>query len=344
MAASKLRVRKGAARRPRAQEAPKRPTTKTLPKQIRSHAAPPRRGWGLRSGLRQHQDTAVDSLLRLLREPLASLLAWLVIGIALALPLGLFLLLHNLERASGGLDASAGISLFLENGLPETEALALRDDLLSRPDVADVNYISPQEALAEFQTRAGFGEALQGLEENPLPGVLLLQPAALDDAALQSLLRDLEGLQGVDQAQLDLQWLRRLRALVDLAGRLTLGLAVLLGLGVLLVIGNTVRAGLEGRRAEILVLKLVGGTDAYVARPFLYTGLWYGCGGGLLVQGGRFALRGAVDALTALYGSPFRLGWLPPSTVLLVALGGGLLGWLGAWLSVRRHLRAIEPR
>src|SRR5690606_25274927 len=116
---------------------------------------------------------------------------------------------------------------------------------------------------------------------------------------------------------------RRLRALVDLAGRLTLGLAVLLGLGVLLVIGNTVRAGLEGRRAEILVLKLVGGTDAYVARPFLYTGLWYGCGGGLLawllVQGGLFALRGPVDALTALYGSPFRLGWLPPSTVLLVA-------------------------
>src|SRR5690606_29604436 len=167
-------------------------------------------------------------------------------------------------------------------------------------------------------------------------------------AALEALARDLGALPGVDHAQLDLQWLQRLQAVIDLARRLTLGLAALLCVGVVLATGNTVRLIIENRRAEILVVKLVGGTDAYVARPFLYAGLWYGVGGGLiagaLVATGLWGLQGPVTRLAGLYGSDFSLSGLPPSGFLLLALGGGLLGWFGAWLSVLRHLRLIEPR
>jgi len=125
-------------------------------------------------------------------------------------------------------------------------------------------------------------------------------------------------------------------------------LAVMLGLGVVLAIGNTVRLAIENRRAEIVVVKLVGGTDAYVARPFLYTGLWYGVGGGLiavlLTSLALLLLQGPVAQLSGSYGSTFVLIGLGLSKGFLVIAGAALLGWSGAWISVLRHLRAIEPR
>jgi cell division transport system permease protein len=296
----------------------------------------------------QHQANAVDSLLRLLQSPVSSLLTWAVIGIALALPLSLLLLLQNLQQVGSGLEQGSTISLFMESGLPPESLTERAVALAARGDVAQVDLITADEALQEFQATSGFGDILQGLDENPLPAVLLVTPVANDPVAISALHAALMAEPGVEIAQLDTEWLQRLAAIIGLASRLALLLAVMLGLGVVLSIGNTVRLAIESRRAEIVVVKLVGGTDAYVARPFLYTGLWYGVGGGLLavvlVSLALFLLQGPSARLTASYGSDFALVGLGLSKAFLVIAGAALLGWLGAWISVLRNLRAIEPK
>lgn len=294
---------------------------------------------------RHHQDVAVDSLFRLLAEPASTFLAWAVIGIALALPLCLSLLVQNLQSSGANLDQATQISLYIEEG---TAPESLQEEIAARTDVRQVELITRDVALEEFQASSGFGEVLDGLSENPLPDVLVVTPLESEAAAMEVLVGNLAALPGVKSAELDLQWVQRLNAILVVVQRLAWGLSVLLCIGVVLVIGNTIRLAIENRRAEIVVVKLVGGTNAYVARPFLYTGLWYGAGGGLLavlvLVGGLFMLQAPVRQLTGLYGSDFRLQGLNISGVLLVLLGGGLLGWLGAWVAVLRHLRAIEPR
>lgn len=314
---------------------------------LRQDAATRRRGSALKAAFEQHQATAVDSLLRLLSEPLGSLLTWLVIGIAIALPLCLLLLLQNLQQMGADMDDNSTISLYLDRQLPESQMLELVTALEAHADIADVTLITADEALAEFQARSGFGDVLQGLDENPLPPVLLVLPQDARMEVVRELFNELEMLPGVELAQIDLQWLQRLNALVAFAFRLALLLALLLGLGVVLVIGNIVRMAIAYRRAEIVVVKLVGGTDAYVSRPFLYTGLWYGVGGGLLalliVFLCLFAVRGPVSGLLGVYGSDFVVVGLGLSNSFFVVLAAAALGWIGAWVSVLRHLRAIEP-
>lgn len=300
------------------------------------------------AGFRQHQDTAVDSLARLLRDPFGSLLTWTVIGIALALPLSLLLLVLNLQQLGSGLERAGRVSLFMESKVPEAELQSLAQELSARSDVAGVELITADAALAEFTANSGFGEVLQGLGENPLPPVLLVTPGEGSAQEAEALRAALAAFPGVDVAQLDLQWLQRLESIVGVAGRLAWLLALMLGVGVILVIGNTVRLAIENRRAEIVVVKLVGGTDGYVARPFLYTGLWYGVGGGLLavllIALALFGLGGPVTRLMSAYGSDFVLTGLSFERAVLVLAAAALLGWAGAWFSVRRHLRAIEPR
>lgn len=294
-----------------------------------------------------HQFVAVDSLLRLLSDKGSTLLAWAVIGIALSLPLTLVLLLQNVATLGAGWDQTNSISVFMQER--EDGALQLFvAQLEAREDVAGVELITPQEALAEFEENSGFGEALQGLDENPLPPVIVITPATTDAATLTDLQNYLQAQPGVDVAQLDLQWLQRLNAILALAIRLTWLLASLMGAGVILVIGNTIRLAIENRRAEIVVVKLVGGTDSYVARPFLYTGLWYGVGGGLLgvvlVQSGLWILSGPLQQLFGSYQSGYAVSGLGISGSFFVLVAAGFLGWLGAAISVVRHLRAIEPR
>jgi len=296
----------------------------------------------------QHQANALDSLLRLLCDPVASLLTWAVIGIALALPLSLLLLLQNLQQLGTSLDEASTISLYMQSEIGTDRLGELASDLAQRSDIAQVELISADEALAEFQASSGLGNVLQDLDENPLPAVLLVTPISSDNMAITNLHAALSRIEGVEFAQLDLQWLQRLAAIIGVASRLALLLAVMLGLGVVLAIGNTVRLAIENRRAEIVVVKLVGGTDAYVARPFLYTGLWYGVGGGLiavlLTSLALLLLQGPVAQLSGSYGSTFVLIGLGLSKGFLVIAGAALLGWSGAWISVLRHLRAIEPR
>lgn len=296
----------------------------------------------------QHQAAAVDSLSRLLREPGASFLTWAVIGIALALPLCLLLFLQNLQQLNASLEEAGNISLFMAMDAGDAQLEESRQDILAMPEVAAVEVISAAQALAEFQTSSGFGNALEGLEENPLPPVLVVTPEYAGPEALPALAARLETLPGVEYAQVDLEWLQRLYAIIGLAERVTTGLALLLCLGVVLVVGNTVRLAIENRRDEIVVVKLVGGTDAFVSRPFLYTGFWYGVGGGLvavlLAMAAFLLLAGPLTRVLALYDSDFSLTGLTASDLLaLLAVAGGL-GLAGAWVSVLRHLRRIEPR
>jgi len=312
----------------------------------RRNASPARSRLGQQ--LEQHQGTAVDSLLRLLAEPLGSMLTWTVIGIALALPLTLYLLLQNVQGMGRQLDAISTLSVYLEKGVsnPDLETLVLQ--LQNRPDVATATAVTPDQALAEFTANSGFGNVLAGLEANPLPAVIVVTPVSLDPGALSTLQSQLQALPGVSDVAVDLAWLQRLQAIVGLAKRLAMLLGLMLALGVLLVIGNTIRLAIENRRAEIVVVKLVGGTDSYVARPFLYTGLWYGVGGGLvailLASVSIWLLSAPYTRLLGSYDAAQSLAGLGISGAFLVLVLAALLGWLGALMSVLRHLRAIEPR
>lgn len=297
-----------------------------------------------------HGLVATESLRRLLRAPGASLLTWMVIGIALALPASLFVALGNMQQLTAGWDGAARVSLFLEDSVNEEAGRRLGQQLARREDVAQSVYVSRQAALEEFSQLSGFGALLSELPENPLPAVVVLQPSlgASSVAAMEQLLLQLGQLPGVELAQMDMKWVQRLYSLMALGKRISLALAFLLGLGVLLVTGNTIRLAIENRRDEIVVTKLVGGTDAYVRRPFLYTGLWYGLGGSivawLLLTLLLWWLDDPVGILADLYDSSFELQGLGVSGSLSLALAGIVLGLAGAWLAVTRHLGAIEPR
>lgn len=303
---------------------------------------------GLSVLLRNHQQVAVDSLDRLFSTAASSLLTWAMIAIAIALPLFLFLVLQNLQQFGRNVDEATQISVYMELEASDAEIIAVENTLNNHPAVLSTQVISQNQALEEFQSLSGFGNALLGLDENPLPAVIVLTPNTDDLNQIRRLVLELEQISRVDDVQYDLDWLQRLNEILSLAQRLTLMLGVLLAFGVALVVGNTVRLAIENRRDEIVVVKLVGGTNSYVARPFLYTGLWYGVGGALLasilVLLAQFVMQGPVSQLAGLYDGEFNLIKLGLSEIFNVLLLGGFLGWFGAWLSVLRHLKAIEPR
>lgn len=297
-----------------------------------------------------HRQIARDSLLRLLRHPLGSLSTWLVIGIALALPGALYLALDNVAKLGGRWDGAPQISLFLQQSVDETAGLALQQKIARRGDVAHAEYISREQALAEFRSESGFGQVIDQLEANPLPALISVRPLVAQGSAdsVQRLYNDLKAQPEVERAVLDMEWVQRLYALLDIGRRIAFGLATMLGVGVVLVIGNTIRLAIESRRDEILVVKLVGGTNAFVRRPFLYTGIWFGLGGGvvacLILTAALLWLGDPVARLAALYHSEYSLTGLGAGRAGVLLVGGALLGWFGAWLAVRRHLGAIEPR
>ncbi|ACE85861.1 permease-like cell division protein FtsX [Cellvibrio japonicus] len=296
-----------------------------------------------------HSTSAIESLVRLLATPLQSLMTWLVLAIALALPAALFVVFSNLQNIGYAWEDSSQISVYLKPGVDDPQAQALRLRWSQRIEVADVTYINPGQALEEFKAGSGLGSLLDQLKENPLPGVLLVKPKPdQDPTQLESLQQALAAEPMVTEVQLDLLWLKRLHQFIGIAERFVVALAILLALGVLLVIGNTIRMAIEARRDEILVMKLIGATDAYVRRPFLYTGLWYGVGGGIIASIilaiGFGWLAAPVAQLADLYQSQFRLQGLDLFESLQLVLIAGLTGLLGAWIAVARHLYQIQPR
>ncbi len=299
--------------------------------------------------LQHHRLSAADSLLRVLDHPGSSLLTWLVIGIALALPVGLNVALDNVSQVSAGWDSPAQISLFLQEGVSAARAKQLEVELGARKDVGDTRFISREEALDEFRTLSGFADVLASLEENPLPDLILVTPVAtLDGPAVSALRTELQGNSDVAEAVVDMEWLQRLNSLMELSRRLVLAVGGMLVIGVLLILGNTIRLAIESRRDEIVIVKLVGGSNGFVRRPFLYTGLWYGVGGGvlaaLLVSAALWFLKEPISELALLYESAFHLSGLGMMGALNLVILGGLLGLAGAWLAVSRHLVHIEPR
>ncbi|WP_226664192.1 permease-like cell division protein FtsX [Microbulbifer aggregans] len=302
----------------------------------------------LRSWLGHHREMSREAWRRFFASPMSSGMTALVIAIALALPAALQLGLTNFQRAVAGWDGQPQISVFVHKRAKEAAVQSFAEELRANTLVAGVTYISPEEALAEFQQASGLGDALAGMDSNPLPAVLLVRPAGSDSAALEALATKLRESALTDSVVLDMAWVQRLAQLTELGRRLSLGLACLLALGVLLVVVNSIRLHIENRREEILVVKLVGATDAFVRRPFLYTGLCYGLAGGLiawlLVSIGVWLLAGPVGGLANLYGSGFRLQG--PGFTYFAGLAGGaaLLGLSGAWMAVARHISAIQPR
>ncbi|HHH35310.1 MAG TPA: cell division protein FtsX [Gammaproteobacteria bacterium] len=296
-----------------------------------------------------HLQSLLHSLGRMARSPVSSLMTVAVIGIALALPAGLHVLLQNLQGVSAGWENSARISLFLQQGLAAEAVSALESRVQAMPEVASLTRIDPEQALAEFRNLSGFGEAVDALGENPLPTVLVIQPRLeyRDALMVETLLSRLRALPGVELAQLDMAWVRRLFALMEIAKRGVLVLAALLALAVLLIVGNTIRLAIENRRKEIEVQKLIGATDAFIRRPFLYTGIWHGLGGALvawlLVNLSLALLDGPVEQLALLYDSRLSLEGMGAGVSLVLFAGGAVLGLTGAWLAVGRHLREIEP-
>jgi cell division transport system permease protein len=296
-----------------------------------------------------HLQGALASLGRLRRSPLPTLMTVAVIGIALALPGALYVLTVNLERLSGEWQQTAGISLFLQLDVGADQARELARRLERDPSIAAVTHITPAGALEELSAQEGFAEAVMQLEENPLPDVLALMPAPelMTSAALEDLRGRLEALPEADFARLDSQWTRRFQALVRLAERGVWLLAASLAAGVLLVIGNTIRLEIQNRRSEIAIMELVGATNAFIRRPFLYIGAWYGLLGGLaawaLISLGLLLLQRPVSRLAELYETDFSLTGLGPGAGVLLLSGSAALGLVGSWLSVGRHLAAAEP-
>lgn len=298
----------------------------------------------------RHLQALFGSLGRLIRAPLATLLTLIVIGVALALPAGLGLLVENLRTATGDLGNALDFTVHFKLDTPIERVKQIATSARERPGVESVNVTTAEEALEEFKQASGFGDALSALTDNPLPHHLVVRPSqnASGPAEVENLRRYFAAFPEVDLVQLDLDWVRRLHSLLDVLRRFFWVVVAVLGLGVLAVIGNTIRLEIQHRRPEIEVTKLVGGSNAFVRRPFLYTGLFYGLGGALLasliISGGMAYLGRAVGDLSVQYGGRFAMEGLGVRGLGVLAAVGAGLGWLGALVSTGRHLRAIEPR
>ena len=298
----------------------------------------------------RHLQALLGSLGRLSRSPLATLLTLLVIALALALPAALRLLVTNAQAATGNFANAIELSVYLKTDVPLAKGKQLAAAAQQRADVAQVQLISAEQGLEDFRRYSGFGDALAALKQNPLPNMLHVRPRPeyTSSAALEALRHYFTAWPEVDLVEVDSQWVMRFNAILDVLRQLLLIAAALLGAGVLAVVGNTIRLEIAGRRAEIEVTKLVGGSNSFVRRPFLYTGVLYGLGGALLAWGivalAIAVLGESVANLARLYGSRYVLTG-PSLEEVGVLLGAGVvLGWLGAWLSATRHLRSIEPR
>jgi cell division transport system permease protein len=276
-----------------------------------------------------------------------------VLGIAILLPLGLFVTLQNLDRFDLPQEEWNAVTVFLPADTPVTELQTLAGQLESRPDVDSVALVSPEQGMAEFKTTSGFGQSLEVLEQNPLPWVMVVQPATPEgvtdtadlELGVRELISYLESRPQVESVQFDYKWLQRLARLLALGRAVALVLSLLFGLAVVVLVANTIRLDVAARAEEIEVLAMVGASKAFIRQPFLYAGFWYGLMGGVLalamLHGALLYLGNPLERLLDTYGQAFelyRLGWMQ---AVFLLLAGGLLGWLGAWLSVQRYLRLL---
>ncbi len=320
---------------------------KSAPPPRAAERAAPRRRLGFTSWRDQHLYSFFSSLGRLLARPWATALTALVMGLALALPLLFLILLDNARSLAGGWQDAREITVFLKPGADAQAGAALADRLRTRGDVTAVKQITPEQGLEEFRAMSGFADALDVLQFNPLPQVLVVTPQESRGSEDPAVLAALRAESEVDLVQYDAAWRRRLGAILGLSQRSVLVLAGLLALATLLVVGNTVRLDIQSRAEEIAVMQLIGASPGFVRRPFLYTGVWYGLFSGvfalIVVYGVQWALQAPVDRLLDSYDNRFILHGLTPVSALAVPVLSAALGWLGAMLASARHLAEAHP-
>jgi cell division transport system permease protein len=297
----------------------------------------------------RHAQTLIGSLGRIVNQPFATLMTMGVVAVALALPLLLNLFLTNVRSATGNWNDAFDLSVYMDKRASAARVTSLAKQLRLRGDIATVRIITADQAMAEFRDDSGFGKALEALNDNPLPDTLVITPTLIASTpqGTDALKGAIAALADVQTVQLDTDWVKRLHAMLDILRRVVVLTGGLLGAGVVLIVGNTIRLDILNRRAEIEVMKLVGASDGFARRPFLYSGIWYGLGGGvlalILVAIAAAVLNKPVEGLAKLYGSQFHLQGLQFTTgvgVLVLSVG---LAWLGSWLAATRHIRGIEP-
>lgn len=315
----------------------------------REASAPVRSGGAVSTWLGRHAMNASGSFMRLARQPFASLMIVLVIAVTLALPAALNLTVKNALAISGGWESALDFSVFLDRSMTESEAEGLARLIRQRADVSSVEVILADEALAVFKTQSGFGDALDQLDDNPLPHTLIVRPGAGNTEASIILLREeLGNLPETDLVQIDTEWVQRFHAILDIVRQAVMIGGLLLAAAIVVIIGNTIRLDIQNRREEIEVTKLIGASNAFVRRPFLWTGFWYGLLGGLLaiglVQYGLYLLIPPVSRLAGLYQSSATVLSFSIREVATVVGTGIGLGLVGSWFAAARHMRKIEPR
>ena len=303
----------------------------------------------LQAWILQNLQALISSLGQLWRKPLGSVLTAAVIGISLTLPAGFYVLLNNAEQLTERWDGSVKLTVFLRQDVSDDAAGTLMKTLEKDAAIEQIRFRSSDEAMQEYKRLSGFSNALDMLDENPLPSMFLITPAEqeLQQNDASGLIERLNSLQEVDMAMLDRQWLNRLELMLVTIKRGVYIISVLLATAVLLIVGNTIRLGILNNRQEIEITKLFGGTNGFIQRPFLYTGLWYGVFGSLiawlLITCSLLMLEQPIAELALSYGSNFELDGLGVLESLILVLCGGFLGLFGSFLSVAQHIRTIEP-
>ena len=296
-----------------------------------------------------HAHAMFSSLGRLVRNPFTSAMTIMVMAIAISLATGFYLLVVNMQQLTGNIESTNQISLFLKPAVSDNAAKALVDKIRAKSKIERVVLISKAEALHEFKTYSGFGEALNVLETNPLPVVIQVLPenTLVDLQTIENLMAELGRLPQVDFVQMDMQWIQRLQSIMQIMQRAVILLTGLLGLAVLFITGNTIRLELQNRRDEVLIEKLVGATHSFIQRPFLYTGFWLGFLSGflglVLVTVMMLILQQPIERLSVLYNGSFDVNYLSFVDSLMLLFIASVLGIIGAWGVLHYQLQQIKP-
>lgn len=294
-----------------------------------------------------HRRALAGTLSRLSGTPLASLFNIAVIGTALALPLGFYVVLANLQGLARDFSPQPQISIFLAQDASREVTGAIGKRLKTHAGVAGSRFVPRAQALETLQSRAGLADVIAGLPGNPLPDAYVVTATAGNADALEKLRAEFAGWPGVAEIQIDSDWARRLDSLLALGRYAVLMLAAALALALVAITFNTIRLQILTQRDEIEVAKLIGATDAWIRRPFLYFGGLIGAAGGaaawLMIWAALQVFNGQLRPLAALYGIPLQFAHLDGADSLAALLFAAMLGWFGAWLSVRRHLSAHNP-
>lgn len=300
----------------------------------------------MRQQIAQHKLALTLVTGRMRHAPLAWLLMVAVIGVTLSLPAMFYVALENLHRLAGGLQTTPQISVFMHTDAKEEQRLEVEGLLKKHDGIASYRFISRKEAWKEMQEKTGLAEITGGLEQNPLPDAFVVEMKSGDPVLLEPIQKEIEQWPGVEHAQLDAAWVKRLHSVLALGNKLVMVMAALLGVALLIITGNSIRLQIATQREEIELSRLIGATDRFIRRPFLYAGTLYGIGGGLvallILYAALLLFNASVAELAKLYASDFSL--IMPAIDFSLALVGGsaLLGWIGAYFAVNRSLAEIE--